>query len=113
MDKKEILKKSRAENKDEGEEHAIAEGAKWGFFGMGILYIFLVASIMVLEGYDSETLIPLHGLFWSGLGLSELGKASVNHEKVLRINGIVKTVVGIAYILLYFAILCIRLEKRG
>ena len=113
MDKEEILKKSRAENKDEGEEHAIAEGAKWGFFGMGILYIFLVASIIVLDGPRSETLIPLHGLFWSGLGLSELGKSSVNHEKVLRINGILRTTMGIAFILLYFVLLCVRLEKRG
>ena len=113
MDKEEILKKSRAESRDEGEEHAIAEGAKWGFFGMAILYFFLIASIMVLEGYDSETLIPLHGLFWSGLGLSELGKSSVNNEKVLRINGILKTIMGIAFILLYFVLLCVRLEKRG
>jgi hypothetical protein len=113
MDKEEILKKSRAKNKDEGAEHAIAEGAKWGFFGMGILYIFLVAMTIGLEGPNSETLIPLHGLFWSGLGFSELGRASVNHEKRLRISGIAKTVIGIVYILLYFVILCIRLEKRG
>ena len=113
MDKEEILKKSRAEQQDEGEEHAIAEGAKWGFFGMGILYISLVAMIVVLEGYNSDALMPLHGIFWSGLGLSNLGRSSVNHDKVLRRSGVVKTIIGGAYILMYLVVLCVRLEKRG
>ena len=113
MDKEEILKKSRAEYKDEGAEHAIAVGAKWGFFGMATLYICLVALTVGLDSPNSETLIPLHGLFWSGMGLSSLGRASVNHEKALRITGVLKLIVGIGYILLYFALLCIRLETRG
>ena len=113
MDKEEILKKSRAENKDEGEEYAMAEGAKWGFFGMCVLYFILVALTVGLDGGDFEALLPLHALFWSGRGLADLGKASVNHEKALRFSGIVQTVAGVIALLLYFAILCVRLEKRG
>ena len=52
MDKEEILKKSRADNKDEGAEHAIAEGAKWGFFGMATLYICLVALTVGLDSTE-------------------------------------------------------------
>ena len=115
MDKEEILKKSRAENKDEGEEHVMAEGAKWGFFGMCVLYLTLIALIMGLDwcsiaengqriledGIHSISLAPVHGMFWFGKGLSELGSASVRKIKGLRFSGTVSTVMGVLMILLY------------
>ena len=36
MDKEEILKKSRAEQTDEGQEHAMRVGSNWAFFGTSV-----------------------------------------------------------------------------
>ena len=115
MDKEEILKKSRAEQTDEGQEHAIAEGAKWAYIGMFLMYLTLMALIMGLDwcsiaenghhiledGIHSISLAPMHGMFWFGKGLLELGSASVRKIKGLRFIGTVSTVMGVLMILLY------------
>ena len=115
MDKEEILMKSRAEQTDEGQEHANAEGAKWAYIGMFLMYLTLIALIMGLDwcsiaenghhiledGIHSISLAPVHGMFWFGKGLWELGSASVRKMKGQRFSGIVSTVLGVLMILLY------------
>ena len=115
MDKEEILKKSRAEQTDEGQEHAMRVGSNWAYIGMFLMYLTLIALIMGLDwcsiaenghhiledGIHSISLAPVHGMFWFGKGLWELGSASVRKMKGLRFSGIISTVMGVLMILLY------------
>ena len=115
MDKEDILKKSRAEQTDEGQEHANAEGAKWAYIGMFLMYLTLISLIMGLDwcsiaenghhiledGIHSISLAPVHGMFWFGKGLWDLGSVSVRKMKGLRFSGIISTVMGVLMILLY------------
>ena len=115
MDKEDILKKSRAEQTDEGQEHANAEGAKWAYIGMFLMYLTLISLIMGLDwcsiaedgqriledGVYSISLAPVHGMFWFGKGLFELGSAPIRKIKGLRFSGIVSTVLGVLLILIY------------
>ncbi len=115
MDKEEILKKSRAEQTDEGQEHAMRVGSNWAYIGMFLMYLTLIALIMGLDwcsiaenghriledGIYSISLAPVHGMFWFGKGLWELGSASVRKMKGLRFSGIISTVMGVLMILLY------------
>ena len=115
MDKEDILKKSRAEQTDEGQEHAMRVGSNWAYIGMFLMYLTLIALIMGLDwcsiaenghhiledGIHSISLAPVHGMFWFGKGLWELGSASVQRNKAMRFSGIVSTVLGVLMILLY------------
>ena len=127
MDKEEVLKKSRAEQNDEGQEHALAEGAKWAYIGMFLMYLTLIALIKGLDfcsiaengqriledGIHSISLAPVHGMFWFGKGLSELGSASVRKTKGLRFSGIVSTAMGVSMILLYVVHLAMSIGTGG
>ena len=123
MDKEEILKKSRAEQTDEGQEHANAEGAKWAYIGMFLMYLTLIALIMGLDwcsiaedgqriledGVYSISLAPVHGMFWFGKGLWELGSASVRKMKGLRFSGTLSTALGVIMILEYVVYLAMSI----
>ena len=127
MDKEEILKKSRAEQTDEGQEHAIAEGAKWAYIGMFLMYLTLIALIMGLDwcsiaenghriledGIYSISLAPVHGMFWFGKGLWELGSASVRKMKGQRLMGIMSTALGVLMILTYVIHLAMSIGTGG
>ena len=124
MDKEDILKKSRAEQTDEGEQHAIRVGSNWAYIGMSLMYITILVFVMVLDWYSiaengnrilgdgvySISLVPLHGMYWFGKGLAELGKASVQRSSVLRISGILSTLMGAAFLVLYIIYLVMTLE---
>lgn len=127
MNKEEILKKSRAEQQDEGEAHAIRVGSNWAYIGMTLLYIFIIVLVNALDlcsiaisgkrilgdGIYSPSFAPLHGMYWFGKGLAELGKASVQRNKAWRFSGIVSTVMGVVFILGYIVFLAMSLETRG
>lgn len=115
MDKEEILKKSRAEQTDEGQEHAMRVGSNWAYFGMTFMYLTLISLVMGLDwcsimdngqrilenGIYSISLVPVHGMYWFGKGLAELGSASVRRNKFQRFSGIVSIAMGVCLILLY------------
>lgn len=127
MDKEEILQKSRAEQTDEGQEHAMRVGSNWAYIGMTLMYITLIVLIMALDmgsiaenghriledGIYSISLAPLHGMYWFGKGLAELGKTSVTRNKALRFSGIVSTVLGVIMMLLYIVHLAMRIGTVG
>ena len=115
MDKEDILKKSRAEQTDEGQEHAMRVGSNWAYIGMFLMYLTLIALIMGLDwcsiqengqrilenGIYSISLAPMHGMFWFGKGLLELGSASVRKIKGQRLIGSLSAALGVLMILAY------------
>ena len=115
MDKEEVLKKSRAEQNDEGQAHAMRVGSSWAYIGMFLMYLTLIALIMGLDwcsiqengqrilenGIYSISLAPMHGMFWFGKGLLELGSASVRKIKGQRLIGSLSAALGVLMILAY------------
>ena len=97
MEKEEILKKSREENADEGELHAQTTGASWGYFGMAVMYIFLCAGLLMVDGnLFSPQAMALHAICWFGRGMRSLGYGISSRRWLHILSGIMFSITGIA-----------------
>lgn len=77
MNRDEILKKSRAENIDEGKEFIFSSGRKSGVIGMMI--VFLLLSIYYLYNQNHSHLFPLLAVIFGYLTFESL--AIFHHAK--------------------------------
>ena len=100
MNKEEILQRSRAEKKDEGEIHAQRAGQSWGFIAMSAMY-FAVTLATVLCGERVNTLAPFHAIYFTGIGMQFIGYAKTNAQKVFFVFGTVLILSGIGFFILY------------
>ena len=99
MEKEEILKKSREEKADEGELHAQTTGAKWGYFGMTVMYIFLCAGLLIVDGnLYSPQAVALHAICWFGHGMRSLGYGISSRRWLHILFGIMYSITGIVYL---------------
>ena len=100
MDKEEILQRSRAEQKDEGEIHAQKTGQSWGFLAMTVMY-FSVTLATILCGGHIYTLAPIHAIYYTGVGMQLIGYAKTSAQKPLFTSGIIVLLFGIVFFILY------------
>jgi len=97
MNKDEILEKSRREKKDEGIEYAMNNGRRLGTVGMSIMFVILLVYNL-LKGIDSDA---LHAVFWTYIGLDNLGRYRITKEKSLLIGAVAGTLAGVLFFVTY------------
>lgn len=102
MDREEILRKSRAEGRDEGEIHALKSGDSWGFAGMLILYAVMYFATFMLNEAKMYMLRPAGTLFFTGWGLQQLGYGLKAKKKSDIVLGCLWLALGIAHLISYF-----------
>lgn len=100
MNKEEILQKSRAEKKDEGEIHALRTGHSWGFFGTTVMYLLVTMATILCDG-RVYTLAPFHAIYYTSLGMHMLGYAKASTKKVFVVFGVIAVLSGIGFLILY------------
>ena len=102
MEKEEILRKSRAEKKDEGVQHAWLTGTSWSFRGTTFIYAFIWFATFFIKEESLHQLQPLNILYFSSIGFQSLGEGVVSHRKLSIAIGILSLLLGIGHFILYF-----------
>lgn len=97
MNKDEILERSRKEKKDEGLEYAVNKGRRIGTAGMSAMFIALVI-FNLLEGINNYAIFAL---FWTYVGLENLGRYTVTKGRTLLIGSIAGILAGLLYLVCY------------
>ncbi len=94
MNKDEILERSRKEKKDEGIEYAMNKGRRIGTAGMSAMFIVLVVFNLV-KGINNYS---IYAIFWTYVGLENLGKYTVTKGRPLLIGSIAGILAGVLYL---------------
>lgn len=97
MNKDEILERSRREKKDEGLEYAMNKGRRIGTAGMSAMFIVLVI-FNLMKGINNYAIFAL---FWTYIGLENLGKYTVTRERKLLVGSIAGILAGLLYLVCY------------
>lgn len=100
MNKEEILQKSRAEKKDEGEIHARRTGTAWGFAAMTVMYLAVTLATLLCGG-RAYTLAPIHAIYFTSCGAQLIGYAKTSSQKVFIVFGSILVFAGIGFLILY------------
>lgn len=102
MDRDEILKRSRAENNDECELHAIKTGESWGFTGMILVFAGMYIATWLMEKDSILLLRPAAIVIFTGYGLQKLGYGIKMRQKIWIILGILWLILGMGILIWYF-----------
>lgn len=97
MNKDEILERSRKEKKDEGLEYAMNKGRRIGTAGMSAMFIIIVIFNLT-KGINNYAVFAI---FWTYIGLENLGKYTVTRERKLLFGSIACILAGLLYLVSY------------
>lgn len=97
MNKEEILARSRAERKDEGEEFALGKGRLYGEAAMTLMYLALLVFNWV---YDRDNSM-LFALYWMYLAFELIGRYRVKHQKKLLVGAIISIIASVGFTIGY------------
>lgn len=95
MDKEEILRKSREEQRDEGQEYADNRGRKLGISAMTAVMVILV----IFNAANDESVYAVLGMYWIYLGFEALGKYRVAKERTMLVSTVAGVFAGAVFVL--------------
>ena len=97
MDRDEILAKSRAEGRDEGQDYADAMGRRAGLIAMtAIMVILLVFNSRMGRRSDD-----VFCMYWTYLGVKAFEKYRITGNKGRLIGAAVGLLLGVAFLILH------------
>lgn len=97
MDREEILRRSRAEEEDEGNTFAENRGRRSGVTGFSILYILLV----VFNWVTDQPSYSIHALFWCYISLESWGKYRVSRQGIFLSTAVVAALTSLCFLACY------------
>ena len=102
MDKEEILKRSRLEERDEGVTHAVSFGAISGFFGMSLIYVVFWFVTFVIDETQLKHLDSMGILFQFGWGIEMLSYGIKARKKLAVVVGVLFLILGVLQTITFF-----------
>lgn len=104
MTKEEILKRSRNESKDEGNENAQQQGLKYGYIFFGIISIIIICADTFM-GSDMRAFYAVNTLIWGFFSMLYFKLAQFEHNKTHMAACIFGMITAIISLIHYFDIL--------
>lgn len=103
MDREEVLKRSRAEQEDEGNTFLENRGRRFGVAGFCILYILLVVFNLI----TSQSSYSIHALFWCYISLEAWGKYRTSRRRAFLSTTVLAAVAAVCFLACYvLEVLC-------
>ncbi|MDO5783542.1 MAG: DUF6442 family protein [Eubacteriales bacterium] len=98
MKKEEILAKSRAEKRDEGEEYVAGKGRYYGVKAMAVMFLALFLFNLA-QGQRNDIIFAM---WWTYIGFEALGKYRIgSRNKLYLITAVCGILAGVLYAIDY------------
>ena len=104
MTKEEILRRSRNERNDEGNEYAAQKGLKYGYISFGLISMIIIIAD-AFGGSDMRAFYAVSALIWGFFSTINFESARFKHNKTLILASILGALTAILSLIRYFYIL--------